>query len=49
MNKKLIVEVLKIIILNPDVLGSMPNLPMKVMDKGVFWNVIGENGGWKIE
>mgnify|MGYP002677983791 FL=1 len=33
----------------PMVLQDMPNLPMKVLDKGVFWKNLSECKGWKLQ
>ena len=50
LNKKLAENALSLIASNPILLnGSMPNLPLPVMDKGVFWNTISSVGGYKLE
>ena len=51
LNQKLIESALSVISENPGLLssGSMPNIPLPVIDGGVFWNTIGAAGGYKLE
>ena len=48
LKEKLIRVALENIAKNPEKL-KMPNIPLPVMDAGVFWNTIGEGGGYKLE
>ena len=32
-----------------DVELSMPNIPLKVLDEGVFWTTLAECKGWKLQ
>ncbi|WP_049962951.1 hypothetical protein [Ruminococcus sp. HUN007] len=48
LNEMIVKTALENIAKNPGML-KMPNIPWPVVDAGVFWNTIGEGGGYKLE
>lgn len=49
MNANLIANALNIIIANPNVLGSFPNIPFPTMGGKIWWNTIAKEKGWKVQ
>lgn len=54
-NQKIILDALMFLANDPSILEKIKlpdeciTIPMKVMDKGVFWNTIGSAGGYKLQ
>lgn len=51
MNDKILVNVLKTISLNPNLLDdfSLPNINFPTLGGHIFWNNLAEYNGWKIQ